>query len=387
MDKMKKPICFVLTTELTAKAFLLSHLRALSENYNVTVVTNTENSNFLLEEGIIAHVIPVNIHRNINLTSDVKVLLKLMIIFYKGKFLSVHSVTPKAGLLAMLASWFIRTPVRIHTFTGQVWVTKIGLKRVLLKYADRFIASLTTFSLIDSPSQRQFLLDEKVISAEKSGVFCKGSISGVDVTKFQPDSQSAKVLRDKYNIPNQAILLLFIGRLTVDKGVLDLASAFSQLENEHVHLLFVGPDEQGMQTEINKILVDKSKNVHFVGHTKTPELYMAMADVLCLPSYREGFGTVLIEAAAVGVPAVASRIYGILDAVIDLKTGLMHEPKNINALRLCLDTLIQDPDLRLRLGKQAKQRAVNDFDSRLVTGAWVSFYKNNIHSEDEPYAS
>ena len=194
-------------------------------------------------------------------------------------------------------------------------------------------------------------------------------------------------MRDKYNIPNQAILLLFIGRLTVDKGVLDLASAFSQLENEHVHLLFVGPDEQGMQTEINKILVDKSKNVHFVEHTKTPELYMAMADVLCLPSYREGFGTVLIEAAAVGIPAVASRIYGILDAVIDLKTGLMHEPKNINALRLCLDTLIRDPDLRLRLGKQAKQRAVNDFDSRLVTGAWVSFYKNNIHSEDEPYAS
>ena len=110
-----------------------------------------------------------------------------------------------------------------------------------------------------------------------------------------------------------------------------------------------------------------------------PEAYMAAADVLCLPSYREGFGSVVIEAAAVGIPAIASRIYGITDAVVDGETGLLHPPKDIDTIKQCMQTLIDNKPLRLKLGEQARTRAIKDFDSKVITQEWVKFYQENVH--------
>jgi glycosyltransferase involved in cell wall biosynthesis len=161
--------------------------------------------------------------------------------------------------------------------------------------------------------------------------------------------------------------------------VLDLAQAFSFLQNEHAHLLFVGPDEQNLQEEILNITVTNCQYVHFVGHTNQPEAYMAAADVLCLPSYREGFGSVVIEAAAVGIPAIASRIYGISDAVVEGETGLLHEPHDVSAIKACMEIVINNQALRLKLGEQARVRAITDFDSNLITQEWVNFYHENLH--------
>ena len=376
VEKLKRKLCFVVTTESTAKAFLLNHLRALSEIYDVTVVVNTNNRNFLSENGVNAKVITLSIARNISLFSDFISLVKLIKIFSHEHFSSVHSVTPKAGLLAMLAAWLVRVPMRIHTFTGQVWVTKVGVKRFLLKQIDSLIAILATYNIVDSPSQSQFLLDEKVMSAAKSMVFANGSISGVDIARFRPNQSARVSVRQKLNIPNEANVFLFIGRLTRDKGVLDLAHAFSRLGGEH--LLFVGPDEQNMQAEITRICGENNLNVHFVGYTDEPEFYMAAADVLCLPSYREGFGSVVIEAAAVGIPAIASRIYGISDAVVDGVTGLLHDPRDINAIKSCMEQMRSNAILRLNFGESAKMRAIKEFDSKLITQEWVNFYRENL---------
>lgn len=374
-----KKICFVLTAEFAVKAFLLNHLRALSVFYEVTVIVNTNNPNFLEEQGIKAKVIPLAIARDINLISDFSILIQLIKIIHQQRFFSVHSVTPKAGLLAMLAAWMVRIPLRVHTFTGQVWVTKGGFKRFLLKQIDCLIASLTTHNLIDSPSQRQFLLKENVMPFNKSVVFAKGSISGVDVARFKPSLQAKVRIRQQLNIKADAILFLFLGRLTRDKGVLDLAQAFSQLKNSCAHLLFVGPDEQNMQAEIVLISGKDNPNLHFIGHTDTPESYMAAADILCLPSYREGFGTVVIEAAAVGIPAIASRIYGLTDAVVDGETGWLHEPHDVNAIKVCMGQMISNQAVRLKFGDQAQARAVKEFDSKLITRAWVDFYREYIN--------
>ena len=378
MVESQPKICFVLTAEFAVKAFLLNHLRALSKLYEVTVIVNTNNSNFLVEQGIEAKVIQLAIARNVSLVSDFSCLIQLIKIFYQQGFSAVHSVTPKAGLLAMLAAWLVHVPMRIHTFTGQVWVTKVGVKRFLLKQIDCLIAFLATYNIVDSPSQRQFLLDEKVVSSNKSIVFANGSISGVDIAKFKPNQLARVRIRQKLLIPNDAIVFLFIGRLTRDKGVLDLACAFSCLDVEHVYLLFVGPDEQNMQTEVIHISGENSLNVHFVGHTDEPEFYMAAADVLCLPSYREGFGSVVIEAAAVGMPAIASRIYGITDAVVEGETGLLHEPHDVNNIKNCMEKVMNNQALRLKLGEQARDRAIKDFSSHLVTQAWVNFYFENM---------
>lgn len=369
----------MLAAEFSARAFLLNHLRALSKFYEVTVIVNTNNANFLDEIGIKAKVIPLTIARDINLISDFSCLIKLIRILRQQKFSSVHSVTPKAGLLAMMAAWIVRVPLRIHTFTGQVWVTKVGVKRLLLKQIDCLIAFLTTHNIVDSSSQRQFLITEGVIDAAKSEVFAQGSISGVDTARFIPNPQAKESIRLQLSIQADAVLFLFLGRLTLDKGVLDLASAFSQLKKNAVHLLFVGPDEQNMQAEIMRIIGQMNSNVHFVGHTHTPEFYMAAADVLCLPSYREGFGSVVIEAAATGIPTIASRIYGLTDAVVDGETGLLHEPHDVSEIKACMANMIKNTELRLKLGEQARARAVAEFDNDIITQEWVGFYRERMN--------
>lgn len=373
-----KKICFVLTTDVTIKAFLLSHLLALSKFYDIVIITNTNNSNFLNELGIKSKVIPLSISRDINLFSDLINLIILIKIFYKESFSSVHSITPKAGLLAMLAAWLTRVPLRIHTFTGQVWVTKSGFSRFLLKSIDRLIALITTHNIVDSQSQRRFLINENIITCDKSIVFCKGSISGVDVKRFKPDSNVRNKIRSQLNLAQTTIVFLFVGRLTRDKGVLDLAKAFSQLHVGSAHLIFVGTDEQNVRNEIMHIVGSCEKYVHFIEHTDHPEHYMSAADVLCLPSYREGFGSVVIEAAAVGIPAIASRIYGLTDAILEGETGLLHDAHDIDAIKKCLESLTNNQNLRTTLGKQAMARAIKDFDCQNITQAWLDFYYQNI---------
>jgi glycosyltransferase involved in cell wall biosynthesis len=374
-----KKICFVLTAEFAVKAFLLNHLLELSKTYDVTVITNTDNPNFLTEVGVNVKVIPLAIARDISLFSDFGSLVELIKIFHQEGFSSVHSVTPKSGLLAILAAWVVRVPLRIHIFTGQVWATKTGFSRFLLKCIDCLIAHLTTSNIVDSPSQRQFLLSENVIALTKSIVFSKGSISGVDVDRFKPNDKARVNIRQQFHVGNDEVLFLFVGRLTRDKGVLDLAEAFSQLPIGDAHLFFVGPDEKSMQDEIMRITEKCSKYVHFLGHTNAPESYMATADVLCLPSYREGFGSVVIEAAAVGIPTIASRIYGITDAVVDGETGLLHEPHDVSVIRVCMESMISNKGLRLKFGEQARTRAVTDFNSNAITQEWVSFYRKHIY--------
>lgn len=374
----KKKICFVLTTEFAVKAFLMNHLRALSEVYAVTVIVNTSNPNFLVEQGVNAKVITLAIARDISWFSDFCSLAKLIKLFRKERFSSVHSITPKAGLLAMLAAWTLRVPFRLHTFTGQVWVTKTGFNRLLLKWFDRLIASLSTHNIVDSSSQRQFLIDEKVLRYSKSIVFAKGSISGVDIARFKPNLESKIANRQQLHIPTDAIIFLFLGRLTRDKGVLDLAHAFHSLNASNSHLLFVGPDEQDMQQEIKNVTESCNGHVHFVGHTDVPESYMATADVLCLPSYREGFGNVIIEAAAVGIPAIGTRIYGLTDAIDEEHSGLLFEPRHVAELISCMKRMIEDPELRIRLGNHARTRALNNFSSKTLSKAWLQYYQDKI---------
>jgi glycosyltransferase involved in cell wall biosynthesis len=378
MAKSQPKICFVLTAEFAVKAFLLNHLRALSKVYDVTVIVNTSNLNFLEKYGVKAKVIPLAIARDINLISDFSCLFQLIKIFRQQNFSAVHSVTPKAGLLAMLASWLACVPLRVHTFTGQVWVTKTGVKRLLLKQFDRLIALFSTQIIVDSPSQCQFLIDENVIAIEKSNVFAKGSISGVDLVRFKFNQQTRVAIRQQLDIPNEAIVFLFVGRLTKDKGVLDLAQAWRDAHLNNAHLIYAGPDEQNMQIQIARLVETDKMNIYFIGHTNTPEDYMSAADVLCLPSYREGFGSVIIEAAAVGIPAIASRIYGITDAVVDNETGLLHTSGDIDAINNCLQNMLGSSTLRLKLGQKAQVRAVEDFDSHLITRAWVDFYRKNL---------
>lgn len=379
MKKSRPQIYFVATVEYAVNAFLLRHLEALSEHFDVSVLVNCDDPLFLKKRGVNANVIPLRIKRHISLISDFFCLIHMISIFLKRRPAAVHSITPKAGILAMLAAAFVWIPLRVHTFTGQVWANKTGAKRIVLKFFDCLISNLATFNFVDSPSQKDFLIREKVILAKKSMVFGSGSVCGVDLKKFKPSKKLRDKVRAQLSIPNDALVFIYLGRLTKDKGVLDLASAFSRVRDNRAYLIMVGPDEADFTHELESLAGDNRDKLRLIGFSSDPQRFLATSDVLCLPSYREGFGSVIIEAAAMGLPCIASNIYGISDAVQNHKTGLLHPPKDVDAILTCMEKFLMDPKLVKSYGLAAKKRAISEFDAKLLSQYWLDFYLSHVH--------
>ncbi|HEX5127164.1 MAG TPA: glycosyltransferase family 4 protein [Rhodocyclaceae bacterium] len=376
---MSTKLAVVVSSDITIKAFLHGHLAAWSKRYALTVFANTDDSDLLMRLGVTGKVEKVGIERTVQPFADLCALLTMMRKFRNKSFDAIFSVTPKAGLLAMLSAFIACVPVRIHVFTGQVWATRRGLSRLILKSADRLTAALATHVLVDSASQRDFLIAEGVIQSDRSAVLAEGSISGVDPLRFKPDAKERAAIRRRFGIPDSAPLLLFVGRLNPDKGVQDIAAAFMQIASSwNVHLMIVGPDESDMHDAICNVVRAHAERVHFVEYTSTPEHFMAAADIFCLPSYREGFGSVVIEAAAVGVPAIASRIYGLTDAVEDGVTGLLHSPGDVAEISACLMKLLSDEALRREMSEAARLRAIRSFSSERVTQAFVDYIQQRL---------
>jgi glycosyltransferase involved in cell wall biosynthesis len=373
----KSQICFVTAAEITVKAFLVNHLKTLSTQYEISVVTNTNNLDLLKPFGLRLNVMPIRIERSISPTRDVVALLRLYRLFRKYRFEAVHSVTPKAGLLTMMAAFLAGVPLRIHTFTGQIWATRTGVLRLLLKTADRLTALCATHVLVDSHSQRTFLIGEGVIGASKSRVIADGSICGVDTARFRPRPDSRELFRNRLRMSESGVLFLYLGRLTIDKGLLDFAHAFNQISaiNEGSHILLVGPDEENLRTRILEICKGCKGRVHFEGLTNTPEEFMAAADVFCLPSYREGFGMAIIEAASAGVPAIGTKIYGVTDAVEEGTTGWLYPPGDTHMLMLQMLKMIKNPGERKIMGERARERVIRRFTQEKITSSFVDFYK------------
>ena len=374
--------CFVAVIEASVKVFLIDHFKTMSPFFDISVCVNTKDEAFLRPFGVDVTVIPTQVERKISLLSDVRTLLHLYRFFRKYKFDVVHSIMPKSGLLSMLAAFFARVPVRIHTFTGQVWATRKGFTRWLLKSMDKILAFCATYVLVDSHSQRNFLIDQGIVSPEKSGVIAEGSICGVDVKRFFPDLKARSEIRAKFAIPENDIVFLFLGRMNRDKGLLDLAWAFSRIGEryDNAHLIVAGPDEEQIKGQMLEVCRLYSHMMHFESFTDSPERYMAAADVFCLPSYREGFGIVVIEAASVEMPSIGSRIYGVTDTIEDGVTGFLFSAGDPGDLALKMSTFIENPELIKKMGKAAKARAEVLYSKEKVTSAMLDFYKRVTHT-------
>jgi len=277
----------------------------------------------------------------------------------------------------MLASRIAKVPNRIHTFTGQVWATKKGLMKVLLRSMDWVTATCATMVLVDSSTQRDFLIANTVVSVEKSRVLCDGSISGVDCKRFKPSDKMREDIRDGLGTNKDAVVMLFVGRLKKEKGVTDVVRAFAHAKQSYTNmeLWLVGPDEEHIEQTL-----ESTAGVRYISYTDSPESYMAAADVLCLPSYREGFGSVVIEAAACGIPSIGSDIYGLQDAIIEGETGLLVERQSIHALANSMVLLAENSTLRLQMGDKAKQRATSDFSQDRLTNTVLDLYRSLLSS-------
>ena len=375
----KAKICFVTTVPFQVNVFLETHVLALLPYAEVIIITNMDDHEIcellttLTDRARVCH---VPFRRAISPVHDLFVLLKLLMVLHRERPLIVQSMSPKAGLLCAIAGWLLQVPIRVHWFTGQVWVTKQGLMRKLLKTLDTLIAKLTTNLLADSPSQMEFLIQQGVVQPAKIEVLGNGSVCGVNVDRFQPNPKCRSSVRQKYGIPDNAVLGLFVGRVTADKGVIELARAIRILKQHGVSLYvaFVGPDEGNMSAAITLASGGDSQRIIMTGFSATPESFMSAADFLVLPSYREGFGSTIIEAAACGIPAIGSRIYGIIDAIEEGKTGLLVEPRDINQLADAMRKLSVDEELRIKLGIAARVRVLKCFQTKQLNEAIINYF-------------
>lgn len=376
-------ICRVVTVPITFETLYREQLTYLAhQGIDITLVSSPGVGLAAIAKSLNMKYYPMPMARKAEPLHDLHALLTLARLFRSKRFDIVHSSTPKAGLLTALAGILARTPVRIHTFTGQVWVEMKGISRRILRLCDWIIGHLNTQCYADSKSQRDFLIEERLIKASKISVPGAGSVSGVDLKRFSPNvfgKGHAAAIRRELGISEWSFVILFVGRLTKDKGIKELISVFLTLQRElkKVDLILVGPFEPERDPLPKETLDELSNNprIHVVGFSQEPEKYMAAADVFCLPSYREGFGSVIVEAAAMGLPSVASRVAGLVDAVVDGETGLLVPAKDVDALKHALIKMLSAPEIRHQMGRAARERAVRDFDSRIVNRLVVEEYK------------
>ena len=387
----KKRVAIVVASVLQIKFFLEQHLILLSKEFDVTLIVNNDHPKILEEMVLPVRILTIPIERKIAFLQDIRALFELIKIFSNGNFDLVHTMNPKAGLLGMIAAAVTRVRTRIHTFQGEVWVGMRGIKRQFFIFIDRLIAALATNLLVVSFSEMRFLIDSHIISPQKSTVLAHGSIGGVDLAKFSPSAQLRQSIRQDLLIPDETVLLLYMGRLTREKGVYELGRVFEKIRQElaqPILLLLVGPDEDNIRSYFASNFPTQKDHVQFLDYTSSPEKYLAAADILVLPSYREGFGVVIIEAAAMGVPSVATDIYGIQDAIVANQTGLLFNLGDERDLGDKLKQLILDQDFRQKLGANAHSRVICSFDQKEVLQAFLKFYQAMLgkHSSSPPGA-
>ena len=369
-----KKIVFVVTSPYAVNAFLASHIVSLSVHFQIYLITNLKAS--VLQESVYDHVtlIDVRIAREISIVQDLIALVVITKTLFKIRPDATHSLTPKAGLLAMLAAKITRVPFRFHTFTGQVWENMFGFRRFFFKSIDRLIVALTTEVFADSPSQCDFLQKSNVLGAKELSVLGPGSMTGVDINRFKYDEQARLFGRSMHDVKASAIIFLFVGRLNHDKGINDILNVFEKYGHKHSNWLLwlVGPDEGGFSDLIKSN--SNSRKIRWFGQTPNPEQFMMAADILLLPSYREGFGSVIIEAASCGVPAIGYKTHGVVDAIEPEVTGCLVDKGNIENFYLAMARLANDPEKRNNFANAAQCRVKKRFSDKIVIKAWINFY-------------
>lgn len=372
---VKKKICFVVAIAGTAQSFLRDHIKALREDYDVYLVGNIDDAKEV-EMLELTGWKKVEIKRPISLINDLKAMCLLSSYFNEMKFDAVHSVTPKAGLVCALAGFLAHVPIRIHIFTGQVWATRKGAMRFMLKSLDWLIAKLDTHILVDGNSQKNFLVQQGVVNIKKAHVLGDGSISGVNMVRFDPSVDTRIAVRKELSITSDKVVFVFMGRLNHDKGLYELLPAFNRLSeiNRNVFLLLFGMDEENVAATFGKYNNLTKENFLYYGATREPQRMLQAGDVFVLPTYREGFGSSVIEAACLGLPTITSDAYGVLDASVPGKTGLQCSVGDIESLYACMKELADDAEKRKEFGEAGRKRVQERFSGVVVVKHWKEYY-------------
>lgn len=373
-------ICVVCATPLTIHFFFKNHLKELANFSQVHLLLNLNNEKFTPDLDLPLNVTHLSIARQVSFISDVKVLFSLIKHLQLNDYDLVWGIGPKAGLIAMLSSWICGVRHRLFVFQGEVWSSKRGLSKVFFKIMDKLTALFATSVLAVGSSEKRYLEFEGVVNKNEIKVLGSGSICGVDLKKFHPDSEVKQKLRSDLSIPLTARVCLFLGRINQDKGIMDLVQAFklAHKKSPDLFLLIIGPDEFGLNQAIQDELYGYEQFYKIIDFVADPEQYYCLADFFCLPSYREGFPISILEASACGIPSIGSDIYGINDAIVDGVTGIQYPLGNIAELGNSLLKFSNDPSYCEELGRAARNRVTLNFEQDSVCTRYVNFIKELV---------
>ena len=348
MSTMKKKLIRITTVPLSLGGLLQGQMRFMSKYYDVLGVSSEGSNNELsmVSELEDVPVFPIEMTRKITPFKDLYALWQLYKLFKKEAPFIVHSHTPKAGTVSMLAAKLAGVPHRLHTIAGLPLVEATGLKRRLLNVVEKITYKCATKIYPNSFGLVDIILENNFTNKNKLKVIANGSSNGIDIEKFNPnkfnDSAKKSALKESLNIKENDFVFLFVGRLVSDKGVNELINAFNKIENvfKNVKLLLVG----GYETELDPLnedtlsIIKTNTNISNTGWVNDVRPYFSISNVLAFPSYREGFPNVVMQAGAMGLPSIVTNINGCNEIIIEGENGTIIPVKDSNTLhdKMCL---------------------------------------------------
>ena len=361
-----KKICFVTTISATLSSFVVETAKYIHNNtdWDITFICNyDEEFEKSLPEYI--HYIPVPMERGISI-AGVKAMLEMKKIFKREKFDLIQYSTPNASLYASMAGRLAHVPVRLYCQWGMAFVGFQGLKRKIFQMEEKYVCHLSTHIEPDSNSNLRFAHEIGLYPKSKGSVIWNGSACGVNLTKFDISNKEEyrKDIREQLDIPEDAFVYGFVGRITRDKGVNELLEAYKKL-NDDSYLIMVGRSE--VDETINQELytwASKNEKIKFTGYTTFVEQYLSAMDCYILPSYREGFGMGVVEAEAMGVPVIVTDIPGPTDAMIDNETGIVVQKADVESLYNAMISIREDKVRYFAMAEKAHDFAVNNFEQK-----------------------
>lgn len=379
----KKKIIRASTVPQSLDVFCKGMLKELSEKYEVVALSSPGEPLDRVREREGVRTIAVPMERHISLMKDLKALLAMIKTLRKERPYMIHSMTPKAGLLCMVAGKLTGVPVRIHTFTGLVWPTSTGLKRKILMLTDKLTCACATNIIPEGQGVKNDLLAGK-ITKKPLKVLGYGNVMGVDMEHFSRRPEVLKLAEDLNLRDESKFTFLFVGRIVRDKGINELVGAFKKLYSEYpdIRLLLVGPYEDNLDpiSQESRDAISAYKDIEAVGKKMGEELlaYYAAADCFVMPSYREGFPNTVLEAGAMEMPSIVTDINGSREIIVDGENGMIVPPQNEERLYQAMKVMLTSPVDREKLSGKARKMIEDRFEQSFVRKCLYEYYDEVI---------
>lgn len=364
---MRKKVLRITTVPVSLKLLLEGQLNMLNRDYEVVAVSSPgkELEEVGKREGVRTEA--VCMERRIALVQDFKSLIDLIRLIRKEKPWMVHTMTPKAGLLGMLAAWICKVPVRMHTFTGLVFPSAVGVKKQLLILTDRITCACATFVNPEGKGVKDDLVRFGITHKELH-IIGNGNVNGVDVSYFD---RTDEVLCQAESIREEGcITFCFVGRIVGDKGINELVESFVEIIKEFpaCRLILVGDFEEKLDPVMPVVrrIIFENERIVFSGWKDDIRPYLAASDVFVFPSYREGFPNVVLQAGAMGLPCIVTDINGSNEIIHDQVNGLIIPPHDKDALWKAMKIMVTDETIRREMGDRARNIIINRYDRHLI---------------------